>query len=58
MRAFQSERRGNVAPVALPTGTLAAGPVALFPAVSRLRQVGLEADARRRAAEAAFGAEL
>lgn len=44
--------------VAAPTGTLSTDPVALFAAVSGLRQVGLEADARRLAVEAALAAGL
>jgi hypothetical protein len=43
--------------VAAPTGALA-DPVALFTAVSGLRRVGFEADARRLAAEAALAAGL
>jgi hypothetical protein len=44
--------------VASPAGTLSADPVALFTAVSGLRQVGLTADARRLAVEAALAAGL
>src|SRR4029077_16522373 len=39
---------------ASPAGTLSAAPVALFTAVSGLTQVGLAADARRLAVEAAL----
>jgi hypothetical protein len=45
-----------VAPCAI-AGTLSSDPVALFAAVSGLRQAGLEADARR-LVEAALGARL
>jgi hypothetical protein len=44
--------------VASPAGTLSTDPVALFTAVSGLRQVGLTADARRLAVEAALAAGL
>jgi hypothetical protein len=44
--------------VASPAGTLSTDPVGLFTAVSSLRQVGLEADARRLAVEAALVAGL
>jgi hypothetical protein len=44
--------------VASPAGTLSTDPVALFTAVSGLRQVGLAADARRLAIEAALAAGL
>jgi hypothetical protein len=44
--------------VAAPTGTLSSDPIALFAAVSGLRQIGLEADARRLAVEAALAADF
>jgi hypothetical protein len=44
--------------VAAPAGTISTDPVALYTAVSGLRQVGLEADARRLASEAALAAGL
>jgi hypothetical protein len=44
--------------VASPAGILAVDPVALFTAVSGLKQVGLESDARRLAVEAALAAGL
>jgi hypothetical protein len=44
--------------VAAPTGPVSTDPVALFAAVSGLRRVGLEADARRLAVEAALAAGL
>lgn len=70
MRGSQNERRGAVAlkrigetvlmaaMIAAPAETLMVDPVALFTRVSNLRQVGLEADARRLAVDAALGAEL
>jgi hypothetical protein len=70
MRGSQNERRGAVAlkrigetvlmaaMIAAPAETLTVDPVALFTRVSNLRQVGLEADARRLAVDAALGAEL
>jgi len=44
--------------VAAPTGALPTDPVALFTAVSGLKRVGLDADARRLAVEAALAAGL
>jgi hypothetical protein len=44
--------------VAAPRGTLSTDPVALFTAISALRQVGLAADARRLAVEAALAVGL
>jgi hypothetical protein len=44
--------------VSSPAGRLSTDPVGLFAAVSSLRQVGLEADARRLAVEAALAAGL
>ena len=44
--------------VAAPTGNLSTGPVALFTAVSGLRRIGLDADARRLAVEATLAAGL
>jgi len=44
--------------VASPSGTLSSDPVAIFTAVSALKQVGLPGDARRLAVEAAFAAGL
>jgi hypothetical protein len=44
--------------VAAPTGTLSTDPIALFTAVSALKRVGLDADARRLAIEAALAAGL
>ncbi len=44
--------------VAAPTGALSTDPVALFTAVSGLKRVGLDADARRLAVEAALAAGL
>jgi hypothetical protein len=44
--------------VAAPSGTLSTDPVALSSAVSGLKQVGLPADARRLAVEAALAAGL
>jgi hypothetical protein len=44
--------------VAVPTGTLSTDPVVLFTAVSGLKRVGLDADARRLAVEAALAAGL
>jgi hypothetical protein len=44
--------------VASPAGTLTTDPVSLFAAVSGLREVGLEADARRLAIESALAAGL
>jgi hypothetical protein len=70
MRGSQNERRGAVAlkrigetvlmaaMIAAPAETLTVDPVALFTRVSNLRQVRLEADARRLAVDAALGAEL
>lgn len=70
MRGSQNERRGAVAlkrigetvlmaaMIAALAETLTVDPVALFTRVSNLRQVGLEADARRLAVDAALGAEL
>jgi hypothetical protein len=70
MRGSQNEWRGAVAlkrigetvlmaaMIAAPAETLTVDPVALFTRVSNLRQVGLEADARRLAVDAALGAEL
>jgi hypothetical protein len=70
MRGSQNERRGAVAlkrigetvlmaaMIAAPAETLTVDPVALFTRVSNLRQVGLEADVRRLAVDAALGAEL
>jgi hypothetical protein len=45
-------------PASPPAGTLSADPVALFSAVSGLKQVGLAGDARRLAVEAALAAGL